>query len=1197
MSERPWTPDQKDAIDARHGTLIVSAAAGSGKTAVLVERIIQRLTDAENPCPADRLLIVTFTRAATAEMRSRISAALETALSKNPLDENLQRQQMLLPSAKIYTIDAFCNDIVRENFETLGIAPDFTLLDESESKIMQKQAVGAVIENLYEEDSAEFKALVELLFTGRDDSSLEDNIIRLYGYSRAYPSPRAWLDESILYYDPALPLRESPIGRVLAENLLERFDAYISDAEYALAELDTRSEFIDSKGRSILASECEMCKKVRDLIAAYEFDKAVELAGTLEKATWGMPKGTTEDPDVIRAKDARGKCKKLLTDELPEFFCETEDEWKDDLAFLHPIAQKLIEATIRFEDSFMELKKEKNAYDFSDITQFALKLLVEDPAADTIVPTSLARDISEQFDEILIDEYQDTNKAQDTIFRAISKEEQNLFMVGDVKQSIYGFRQAMPQIFLDKKKSFAPYDRVKDEYPACVNLGKNFRSREGITEYINFVFKQLMSERCGDVEYDESERLVYGASYDPIPDPEVELHLLREPDKDESRSVLEREATLIARYITNKVQSTGDKYNDFAILMQATKDRAPVVEKVLKEYGIPVYTETGDSYLNSADISTVISLLRIIDNPLQDIPLLSVLLSPIFAFTPDEVSQLRINERHSDRHGTSLYSALLSAESDGDAKCADFLKRLRLYRRLAVSLPAGELIRKIYEDTLYPDIVGAMPNGTQRTANLRLLQTYADNFDQTNSFGISSFVRYIDKLIENDVDPSSASTLSENANVVRIMTIHKSKGLEFKYCILTNIGKDFNKMELMSNLILHPTLGIGLNGRDISTGNTYSTLGHKAVKIALEDNSVSEALRVLYVALTRAREHLVIVGSPTGNSKLESLITNCSKELKDSEPVPPFAVKSSKSFLKWLILATLRHPNADALREELDGYHNVIPDGNGLATYIHENPEDFQFDDSSLDDILFDAEELTYELNAPQELQNFADDDLVAEIKARMDYEYPYLALASVATKRAASNMEGDAFDEKFFATARPEFASQQGLTPAQRGSCLHKFMQYANYKQAETDFDSELQKLTDQGFLTKREADVVDKEKVSEFTNSGIYKRMSQSPDVMREKKFAILVPAGKFDPELPPPLSDEPVLIQGIADCVFEENGSYIVVDYKTDRVADENELITRHSAQLATYVDALTECLPRPVSAAYIYSFSLGKEIKVI
>ncbi len=1194
MSERKWTPDQQDAIDARHGTLIVSAAAGSGKTAVLVERIIQRLTDAENPCPADRLLIVTFTRAATSEMRSRISAALEKALAKDPTNDNLQRQQMLLPSAKIYTIDAFCNDIVRENFESLGIAPDFALLDESESKVLQKQAVETVIEELYEEDSAEFKALVELLFAGRDDSSLEDNIIRLYGYSRAYPSPSTWLNESIRYYDPNLPLCESPIGQIIAENLVERFDAHISDAEYALAQLDTRPNFVDSKGRSILAIECELCKKVRDLISSCQFDKAIELAATLPKATWSMPKGTTDDLDVIRAKEARTKCKKLLSEELPAHLCETEDEWKDDLAFLQPIVRKLIDATLRFEAELMRLKTDKNAYDFSDITQFTLKLLVKDQADDNIVPTPLALDISKQFDEILIDEYQDTNKAQDTIFRAISKSEQNLFMVGDVKQSIYGFRQAMPQIFLDKKKSFAPYDRERDEYPACVNLGKNFRSREGITEYINFVFKQLMSERCGDVEYDESEQLVYGASYEPSDDPDVELHLIREPDKlTDDRSALEREAEFIARYICNKVQTRGEKYSDFAILMQSTKNRAPIVEKVLGEYGIPVYTETGDSYLNSADISTVISLLRIIDNPLQDIPLLAVLLSPIFAFTPDEVSQLRINERKSGRHGTSLYSALLNAEVAGDTKCADFLKRLRLYRRLAVSLPAGELIRKIYADTLYPDIVGAMPNGMQRTANLHLLQTYADNFDQTNSFGISSFVRYLDKLIENDVDPSAASTLSENANVVRIMTIHKSKGLEFKYCILANVGKDFNKMDLIQNLILHPTLGIGLNGRDIETGNTYPTLGHKAVQIAADNNNVSETLRVLYVALTRAREHLVIVGSPTGNSKLESLIAGCSKELRGSEPVSPFAVKSSKSFLKWLILATLRHPNAHALREELNGYHNVLPGGNGLATYIHNNPEDYEI----TDDIIAYAGELTDETGTPQELHDFADDDLVDEIKARMEYEYPYLALVTVATKRAASNMEGDAFDEKFFATARPEFASQQGLTPAQRGSCLHKFMQYADYKQAEEDFDKELKRLTTHGFLTEREASVVDPKKVSQFTSSDIYKRMSHSSDVMREKKFAVLVPAGKFDPELPAPLISEPVLIQGIADCVFEENGSYIIVDYKTDRTTDECELIARHSAQLRAYVDALTECLPHPVSAAYIYSFSLGKEIKVI
>lgn len=1193
MSERNWTPDQQDAINARHGTLIVSAAAGSGKTAVLVERIIKRLTDCENPCDADKLLIVTFTRAATAEMRSRISAALEKELEKNPFDTHLQKQQMLLPSAKIYTIDAFCNDIVRENFEALGISPDFTLLDESESKIMQKQAVETVIERFYEEDSSEFKSLVELLFAGRDDSSIEDNIIRLYQYSMAYPSPKAWLYESIRYYDSNLPLSDSPIGKVLVTNLLERFDAYISEASYALSKLDTVPEFATAKGRAILASECELCIKVREQIASFNFDKAIELANECEKASWSMPKGTTTDPDVIRAKEARDKCKKLLTEDIHGFLCETEAEWKSDLEFLQPIVKKLIDATIEFQNEFMHLKTLKNAYDFSDITQFALKLLVENPAADTVTPTPLALDLSQQFEEILIDEYQDTNKAQDTIFRAISKNEQNLFMVGDVKQSIYGFRQAMPQIFLDKKKSFKRYEREKDEYPACINLGMNFRSRKGITEYINFVFSQIMSEHCGDVEYNESEQLVFGASYDPIQEPEVELHILREATEEDERTSLEREATLIARYITDKVQNKGESYSDFAILMQATKGRAPVFEKVLKEYGIPVYTEASDSYLNSADISTVISLLRIIDNPLQDVPLLAVLLSPIFAFTPDEISQIRIDERKSGRHSTSLYSAILNAEADGDEKCADFLKRLRLYRRLAVSLPAGELIRKIYSDTLYPDIVCAMPNGTQRTANLHLFNTYADNFDQTNSFGISSFVRYLDKLMENDVDPASASTFSENANVVRIMTIHKSKGLEFKYCILANVGKDFNKKELISNLILHPTLGIGLNGRDIATGNTYPTLGYKSVQLALNDNTVSETMRVFYVALTRAREHLIIVGSPSSNSKLENLINSCQRELRESEPISPFTVKSSKNFLKWLILTTLRHPNADALRSEVDGYHTSIPGSDCLAAYIHNCPEDFIISDTAI----ANAEELGNEIDNPQGLADLADEDLVADIKARIEYEYPYRALATVATKRAASGMESDAPLEKFFATARPEFASQQGLTPAQRGSCLHKFMQYANYEKAKENFDDELERLTKQGFLTKREAAVVDAAKVAEFTNSDIYSRISKSKDVMREKKFAVLVPAGQFEPELPPQLAKEPVLIQGIADCVFEENGTYVILDYKTDRTTDESELIARHSAQLLTYVDALSECLSAPVTSAYIYSFSLGKEIKIV
>lgn len=1194
MSDRNWTPEQKDAIDAKGGTLIVSAAAGSGKTAVLVERIIKRLTDRDNPCSADKLLVVTFTRAATSEMRSRISTALETELKKNPFDPHLQKQQMLLPSAKIYTIDAFCNDIVRENFETLSLAPDFSLLDDSESKILKKQAVETVVEKLYEEDSAEFKALVELLFAGRDDSSIEKNILKLYEYSMAYPSPEKWLNASVKYYDPSLPLSSSPIGQVIANSLLERFDACIKEASYALSELNTRQDFINAKGTNTLASECELCKKVREHIASYDFDKALELASELEKVSWSMPKGTTSDPDVIRAKEARNKCKKLLTEDLPGILCETEEDWKDDLEFLQPLVKKLIYATLEFDKEFMRMKTLKNAYDFSDITQFALKLLVKDYSDDKVIPTQLAIDLSQQFEEILIDEYQDTNKAQDTIFRAISKDEQNLFMVGDVKQSIYGFRQAMPQIFLEKKKSFAHYNRDDNKYPAYITLGKNFRSRSGITEYINFVFEQIMSEHCGDVEYDENEHLVFGASYyEPTEEPEVEFHLLREADEDDSRNVLEREAALIARYITDKVQTKGEKYSDFAILMQATKNRAPIFEKVLKEYGIPVYTEASDNYLNSPDIATVISFLRIIDNPLQDVPLLAVLLSPIFAFTPDEIAALRINDKKAGRTGSSLYSSLLNAENAGNTKCADFLKKLRLYRRLSVSLPAGELIREIYSDTLYPEIVGSMPNGTRRTANLYLFKEYADKFDQTDTFGISSFIRYIDKLIENEVDPGAASTFSETANVVRIMTIHKSKGLEFKYCILANVGKSFNKKEIISNLILHPTLGIGLNGREISTGNIYPTLGYKAVQLAANDNSVSETLRVLYVALTRAREHLIIVGSPESNSKLVNLINNCGKELYGNDTVAPFTVKSSNSFLKWLILATLRHPGATALRNELSDFRFTIPTDGKLAMFVHNTPEDLTTDDSAFRN----AVEQDDELDNPDALSKFTDNTLVESIRTRLEYQYPYLALASVETKRAASTIEDKSSFEKFFAAARPEFASEQGLTPAQRGSCLHKFMQYADYGNAKKDFNEELNRLISLGFISKREAEAVDEKKVIQFTDSGIYKRMLKSSDVMREKKFSILVPASKFNPELPALLSNEPVLIQGIADCIFKENDAYIIIDYKTDRTTDETELIARHSAQLKIYVDAFNECLSVPVAEAYIYSFSLGKEIRIV
>lgn len=1160
MSARNWTPEQSEAITNRKGTVIVSAAAGSGKTAVLVERIIRRITSTESPCDADRLLIVTFTRAATAEMRSRLESAVRDALETSPFDEHLQRQQMLIPSANIYTIDAFCCNLVRENFDKLNISPDFTMIDEGESQIMQHQAAETVVEQLYESDDADFKSLVELTFAKKDDSSLEENIIKLYSYSRAYPSPDKWLDDAVNIYDSSVPLSESPLGKLAAKNVLDLLRYHESKMEFALNKIREDDSINQSPCIDILDEDLSLNRELQDLVKNFKFEEASNIINTRVYTRWDGGKGMTANPTIQFSKEIRTKQKDDLS-KIPSYFCGDENDYREDLDFLRPLAGKLVEAVKLFEAEFSRMKKEKNALDFSDVELLALKLLVEDPAAEDIKRTELAKELGNRFEEILIDEYQDTNKAQDMIFTAISNEGKNLFMVGDVKQSIYSFRQAMPDIFIQKKNTLEN----------TVILGKNFRSRKGVTDYINFVFSQIMSEDCGDVIYDEKEQLVFGANYEEdLGEPEVELHIV---ENEEGADALEHEANCIAQYIISKLEEGKAEYRDFAILMQTLKGRAATVERVLREKGIPVHMDAGNNFFSTADISVIVSFLRIIDNPLSDIPLLSVMMSPIFGFTPDEMAKIRINDKYS-----RLYAAVFKAGECGDKKVADFLSVLRKYRRLCISMPVGELIRLIYEDTSFPAIVSAMPGGKQRSANLLLLAKMADSYSASSNLGLSGFVRYIDKLIENNIDTAPANILSESSNVVRIMSVHKSKGLEFKYCILADTNKPFNTQEQRENLILHPAYGIGLKGRDLESGNTYPTLIHKVFCLEVNRRRKSESLRVLYVALTRAREKLVIFGSAKAGA--DSVVKKAVKEsARDTVSIPPYSVRSANSFLDWIMITTISHPSAKVLRDLTDGMCKLLPADFPIKCVLH-SPESDEETDADIKQNCTDVDEA-----------------LVDRIRKRIDYKYPYLPLTAIPTKRSASHVDNNDFSAEFFATSRPEFASKSGFTPAERGTLLHRFMQYADFDKAKLDIKSELERLVDLKYLTEKEAQAVDLEKARNFFSSDMFKRLEKSPNVMREKKFAVLVPAGNFEDTLSGDMAKEPVLIQGIADCIFEENNKLYILDYKTDRETDEEVLKLRHTPQLKVYKEALSMIFDLPIDGAYLYSLSLGKDIKVL
>ncbi len=1186
-----WTADQQNAIDARGGTLIVSAAAGSGKTAVLVERCIQRLLDTEHPCSADRLLIVTFTRAATAEMRSRLAEAVSKKLQEDPTNEHLQKQQMLLPSAQICTIDSFCGNLVRENFERLELSPDFRMLDQTEVNVLQQAALEEILEALYAEQDPDFLKLVELLATGRDDASIEENILRLHTYSRAYPSPTHWLNNALeLYDDP------SRAYRILQSSLMEFIQSYILRWENAirLLEEERQPEEINFDVTVLcIQSYIADLEHLYELLEKEEYDEFLTAAGAMEIPTLKKPKIPKElknafaSPALELAKEVKknftpGKFSEALT----KFTLSPEEDVAIDNALLKPLAEKLVEIVLRFDAAYTERKRAENALDFADTELFALQLLVEDPAATPFTRTELAESLRGQFEEVLIDEYQDTNQLQDTIFAALSKN--NLFMVGDVKQSIYRFRQAMPELFLKKKEEYPLYDPATDEYPSTVILGKNFRSRKGVLSNVNYTFSRLMSKDVGEITYDASEQLYFGAEskYSDRDEPDVEFHIVT-PEAGSNKK--QAEAVHIAKYIAKTItesQKTENPltYRDFAILLRSTKDTSNIYRKALSEAGIPVFAEQGGGFLETPEVMTILSFLSIIDNPIQDVPLLAVLLSPLFGFTEDEVASLRIGSRY-----TNLYKAILAAEERGDAHCIDFLNTLRAYRTLSVSMGAGDLLRQIYEDTSYDSIAGAMSLGEQRVANLQLLLQYADSYDGNSSYGVSGFVRYMNRLSEQDQSLQSAATLSPNANVVQIMSIHKSKGLEFRVCIVADLNHRFNDMELNRRLILHPEFGIGLQGRQPDTGFTYPTLCHSAIREASLRSERSEALRVLYVAMTRAKETLVMTAydAPSKGSQRDSLassIQSAGAKLYGNDVVPPVEVLRSGSFYQWMLLALLQHPDAQLLRARAgDGAVSLLP----LVGASDSSSVLFEIDGGATEEDLLEATD-------ESETTIETDSELVADLQERMTWSYPHAALASSLSKRSASHLAEKPFSTDFFAESRPESLSKLGMTPAERGTCLHKFMQYADFALAEQNAEEEKQRLVNRGFLLPDEAAVIDSAAVNAFFQSSIAERMKKSPRILREHKFAILLPAGMFDSDLPKEDAAEEVLIQGIIDCAFEEDGAMVLLDYKTDRVKNGDELAERYRDQLDIYKIALEETLGHSVKEVALYSFHLGQTV---
>lgn len=1163
-----WTTEQKNAIEAEGCSLLVSAAAGAGKTAVLTERVAQKLLDRENGCAPEELLVVTFTNAAAAEMRIRIFDKVANAAAAHPGDPFYTSLRARMDNANICTIDSFCIRLVREHFHEAGISPDFRLLDDGENRLLLKKTVYAVIEQLHGEKNAAFEELCALFEQGRDDEQLADSILRLHEYCVAYPFADVWLEGVLSCYEDGDPL-QTAWGKLLMQQLQDGLRYCISLYDRSLLEIVGEQDLMQ-KFDSFLRNEKQMFESV---LAACDkgWDAACDALFGVQYE--GFPRiSKPADPELKNAvKARRDYCKKEM-ERLASLCPATLEEHKEDMLVLRPVVAALLDAVRLFSKELRAAKAEMNAYDFSDITAAALSLLVYMQDGQ-VCRTELARELSASYREILVDEYQDTNEAQDMLFRALSRNEENLFMVGDVKQSIYKFRLAMPEIFLHKAESFQLYNG--DKLPSKIILGCNFRSRKGVVDAVNFVFSRIMTKQAGEIAYTKEEELVFAAEYPENPSPDAEWHILEAAGKNRENTLRE-EARFVGRHILSclaagqRVRTKNGQrkahYGDFCILLRTVKGIAEIFTEELSAMGIPSACEKSGDFFENAEIRTVLSLLRVIDNPYSDIDTVAVLYSSLYGFTSDEIAQLRAKDRYAP-----VYVCLQKMAQDGAEKAEAFLSDCTFLRDTAVGGSVSLLLREIYDRTGLRSVVSAMPDGDIRRRNLLVLLEYATAFDENIGGGLYGFLRYIDELQENGQKLNGAGAAASDGGFVRIMSIHKSKGLEFPFVFLADTAKAFNRQDKQKNLILSHQLGVGLCRQDRATLRKFDTVSSAAVKLAQTRGANAEEMRLLYVAMTRAAERLIIL---TSLHKAEEKCAQAACFLPDSLVPNPYAMAQANSFADWLVPVLLTHPDAKQLRSFSSANTQAL---SPMLVQLHDACEQYR------------EEQQAQIPSQPQE-------DLLQLIKSKADTPYAYAVLDGVPVKRTASDLYAEKFNTDFFASSVPAFLCADSLTPAEKGTAVHKFLQYCSLDADAPPAAEQAEQMCRLGRLTRRELQAIDFTKTQAFLLSPTAERARRSQKLLREMQFTLAVPAGEFAEELDGIAAAETTVVIGKIDMVFVEDGQAVIVDYKTDRVKKAEDLTQRYMTQLQMYARAAEELLDLPVREAVLYSIHLGETVHI-
>ena len=1182
MGERQWTEGQRHCIDARGGTVLVSAAAGSGKTAVLIERIVSLLNDPIHPISVDSLLVVTFTKAAAAEMRSRLNGRLAELLAADPHNRHLLRQQMLLPQATICTIDSFCAQLLREQAAKVGISPRFRVADDTALHVMKNEVADRVISDAYAANDPSFRQLCDLLAGDRSDARLTEQLLHTYDFIQAHPFPSQWLDLQEAPFTDDAPFLSTVWGRLLLERIVRDLRAAQNALATAIDEMSGDERMEAAYGSTVAVT----LDGIAAALAAVdgEWDTLAATVNAISFPRTKALKGYEDDAFKERIAALRNYAKDLINDSVKPLLADNEATAKADIAAAAPIVHALFALVKAFSAAFSKAKEAQNMLDFNDMEHLALTLLAEPTADGGFVRTEAAKEIGARFTHIMVDEYQDTNATQDTLFSALSQNEQNLFFVGDIKQSIYGFRQAMPSIFRARRERGTPYNGT--DFPATVILGNNFRSRHQVTDSVNFFFRQWMQRETGGITYDDREALVASAMFEDDDDPcyDTELWITEKKTAiEDDLSTHQAEARLIGRRIRTMMQDgfqVSDKggrrraeYRDFCVLLRSTAHAAPFYVKELQTMGIPVSTGSRDNFFECSEIRTALSLLRVIDNPTLDIPMIAALMSPVFGFSPDDTIALRTQGRD-----LSFFDALRRRARHTDAlgqRCAAVNTMLSRYRTLAAAMPVDQLIRRLYEDTDLLTLMAAKSGGSDRIANLRHLYDLARRFEQEDMRGLSAFVRYMDKLETGGIPIASASKSNSHQNAVRVMTIHRSKGLEFPVVFVAGLGTMFNAASTKTDMLLHADHGIGMVLRDRETMTQRNPLFRQAIAGAIQYSERTEELRVLYVAMTRAKDKLILLSAV---NNLSSTLSRLQIAAGDAPTIPASCILHASRMSDWVLSAALRHPAGEGLRRAAHGEDMEDGHTDGLAIFA-VSADDLQADTAT--DVIEDT------------------DMTVDGLEERLQFTYPYAALGGIPAKITASGMAHRATEHRPIPLSRPAFLSKTGLTPAERGTATHRFLEAAVLGDA-LDARAQADRMVEREQLSEAQRDALDYRALERFMQSDIAARMAQSPLLLKEFPFALERPLDAVidldRSALPPDAAEETVLVQGMADAVFDEDGALVIVDYKTDRVKTAAELAQRYRPQLAVYKEALSRTLQRPVKECLIYSLHLHETIRV-